>query len=148
MRVRFLLHRPRSQTYHRWHDRGGEASACGFPEQSPGPRTDNSRTCSFSRYHPLLRRQDASWCVHVRRTNGVFGRCDFVRPKHELSSTVDSYYPNVRTWTSMPPLPFPHCNHKQVMVDGVIYVLGGSIEGHELREPGSTLDCLRPETKQ
>jgi N-acetylneuraminic acid mutarotase len=37
----------------------------------------------------------------------------------------------------MPPLPFPRCNHKQVTVDGVIYVLGGSIEGHELREPAS-----------
>jgi N-acetylneuraminic acid mutarotase len=37
----------------------------------------------------------------------------------------------------MPPLPFPRCNHKQVTVDGVIYVLGGLIEGHELREPAS-----------
>jgi N-acetylneuraminic acid mutarotase len=37
----------------------------------------------------------------------------------------------------MPQLLFPLCNHKQVTVDGVIYFLGGSTGGHELREPAS-----------
>jgi hypothetical protein len=55
---------------------------------------------------------------------------------HGLSSRVDSYCPATLTWTSMLPLPYDRCNHKEVTVDSVIYILGGSDEGHHLHAFG------------